>query len=509
MQYQFRRRFCSWAAGSFVFISLLSVPGLASTADTPVAPAPPGASAPASDAEQLTFVPIESASDTQDLGFVPIDSASDVARIILPAEVPASAPDPVAAARPQRVSASGISAGDSAWMMTATALVLLMTVPGLALFYAGMVRKKNILATMAQSFIVCALVSLLWFGCGYSLAFMPGNGFVGDLSAAWLDSVYFHRLDTRLSVHPLAPSIPEALFVMFQMGFAIITPALITGAFAERMRFSALLWFMGIWSLLVYAPVAHWVWEPTGWLAQRGVLDFAGGTVVHINAGMAGLVAAFMLGRRLGFGRESMRPANLGYTLIGASLLWIGWLGFNGGSAGAADGRAAMAILATQLAGAAAALSWLAAEWLVRGTPTLLGMCSGALAGLVAVTPASGFVDPKAAVLIGGIAGVACYWGATGLKRMLGADDSLDVFGVHGVAGILGALLTGLLAVPAIGGVSGSLLAQALGVLATLAYSGTVTALILWLLDQAIGLRVSPADEAEGLDLSLHGERVE
>ena len=296
---------------------------------------------------------------------------------------------------------------------------------------------------------------------------------------------------------------------MFQLTFAIITPALITGAFAERMRFSALLVFMAAWSLLVYAPIAHWVWEPTGWLATRGILDFAGGTVVHVNAGVAGLVAAWMLGPRVGFRKEALMPANLGYTMIGASLLWVGWIGFNGGSAGAADGRAGMAMLVTQLATGAAALAWMLVEWAVRGTPTLLGLCSGAVAGLVAITPASGFVDPEAALAIGAIAGIGCYWGATGLKRLLGADDSLDVFGVHGVGGTIGALLTGVFAVPAIGGVAGSVATQAIGVGATLAYSGAATAAILWLIDLTIGLRVTEDQERVGLDQSLHGERVE
>ncbi|HSW04442.1 ammonium transporter [Aquabacterium sp.] len=414
-----------------------------------------------------------------------------------------------APARPTRVPMTAISAGDTAWMITATVLVLLMTIPGLGLFYAGMVRKKNILATLAQTFAVCALVSLLWMMVGYSLAFMPGSGWLGDLSARWLDALYLSKAHAEVSVHHLATTIPESVFVMFQLSFAIITPALIAGAFAERMKFSALLAFMGLWSLLVYAPVAHWVWEPTGWLAQRGVLDFAGGTVVHINAGAAGLVAALMLGPRVGFGREAMIPANLSYTMIGASLLWVGWMGFNGGSAAAADGRAGLAMLVTQLAASAAALSWLFAEWLLRGKPTLLGLCSGAVAGLVAITPASGFVDPGGALIIGGAAGIGCLWGATQLKRLIGADDSLDVFGVHGIGGIIGALLTGVLAVPAIGGSVGSVAAQAIGVVATLLYSGIVSALILWLVNLLFGLRVNAHDEREGLDLSQHGERLE
>ncbi len=410
---------------------------------------------------------------------------------------------------PSLLSAQQISAGDTAWMITATALVLLMTLPGLALFYAGMVRKKNILGTMAQVLAVSALVTLIWFVAGYSLAFMPGTPWIGGPESTWLRTLDFDKVKNLVSVHPLAPTVPEAVFCMFQLSFAIITPALIVGAFAERMRFAGLLWFMGLWSVLVYAPVAHWVWAPDGWLAQRGALDFAGGTVVHINAGIAGLAAAFVLGPRRGYGQVALMPSNLGYTMTGACLLWVGWMGFNGGSAAAADGRAGMAMLATQLAAAAAALSWMLAEWLVRKTPTLLGLSSGAVAGLVAITPASGFVGPASAVLIGAVAGVGCYWGATGLKRLLGADDSLDVFGVHGVGGILGALLTGWLADPKIGGVEGSVATQGLAVLATLVYSGVVTSLILWIVHWVIGLRVTEKQEQDGLDLSQHGERVE
>jgi Amt family ammonium transporter len=403
----------------------------------------------------------------------------------------------------------GFSSGDTAWMITATALVLLMSIPGLALFYAGMVRKKNILATMAQVFVVCALVSLLWFALGYSLAFSPGRPWLGDTAAAWLRTLHYDKASGLGSVHPLAPTIPESVFVMFQLSFAIITPALIVGAFAERMRFAALLWFMALWSLAVYAPVAHWVWAPNGWLSTLGALDFAGGTVVHINAGIAGLVAAWWLGPRLGHGQVALMPSNLGYTLVGASLLWVGWMGFNGGSAGAADGRAGMAMLVTQLAAAAGTLTWMLAEWMVRRAPTLLGMCSGAVAGLVAITPASGFVSPASSVLIGAVAGVGCYWGATGLKRLLAADDALDVFGVHGVGGLIGALLTGVLADPRIGGAQGSLAVQALAAGATLVYSGLATALILWCVDMLIGLRVTGPQEIQGLDLSQHSERVE
>lgn len=402
-----------------------------------------------------------------------------------------------------------ISAGDTAWVSVSSVLVLMMSVPGLALFYAGMVRKKNILATMAQTLAVCGLVTVLWFAVGYSLAFMPGDDYLGTLSAVWLKSLVFDKGAGLVSVHHLAPTVPESVFVMFQLTFAIITPALIAGAFAERMRFSAMLWFMGLWSILVYVPVAHWVWEPTGWLARMGALDFAGGTVVHVNAGVAGLVCAWMLGHRMGFGQEPLMPANLGYTMIGASLLWVGWMGFNGGSAVAADGRAGLAILVTQLAAASAAMTWMAAEWMVRGTPTLLGLCSGVVAGLVAITPASGFVSPGSAVIIGGIAGVACYWGATGLKRILGVDDSLDVFGVHGIGGIVGAVLTGVFASPTIGGVEGNVQTQLVAVAVTLVYSALMTTLILIVIGRVVGLRVSKQDERDGLDLSQHGERVE
>ena len=425
--------------------------------------------------------------------------------LVLPALVHAAE----APTHPVRVPASQISAGDTAWMITASALVLLMTVPGLALFYAGMVRKKNILATMAQSFAICALVTVLWFVAGYSLAFMPGQPWLGDARALFLSTITYDKVAGLVSVHHAATSVPESVFAMFQLTFAIITPALITGAFAERMKFSALLAFMAAWSLLVYAPVAHWVWEPGGWLASMGVLDFAGGTVVHVNAGIAGLVAAWMLGRRVGWGQEALMPSNLGYTMVGASLLWVGWMGFNGGSAVASDGRAGLAILVTQVATGVAVLSWMAVEWLVRGTPTLLGLCSGAVAGLVAITPASGFVDPQGAAIIGAVAGVGCWWGATGLKRLLGADDSLDVFGVHGVGGTIGALLTGALAVPSIGNATGTVATQAIGVGATLAYGGVATALILVVIDRTIGLRVDEAAERTGLDVSLHGERVE
>ena len=402
-----------------------------------------------------------------------------------------------------------ISAGDTAWMLTSTALVLLMTIPGLALFYSGMVRKKNVLATTLQSFVICAMVTVVWVVIGYSLAFTPSvSPYIGSLSRVFLDGMTFDKVQNLISVSHLAPTIPESVMVMFQLTFAIITPALITGAFAERMRFSALAIFMVLWSVLVYAPVAHWVWEPTGWLAAMGALDFAGGTVVHINAGAAGLVCAYMLGKRQGYGREPFFPNNLVYTMMGASLLWVGWFGFNAGSALAADGRAGMAMLVTQVAAATGVLGWLFVEWVLRGRVSLLGACSGAVAGLVAITPASGFVDVKSALIIGAVAGVCCYWGATGLKRILGADDSLDVFGIHGIGGIVGALLTGVFATKQLSGLDVSLTTQAIGAFSTLIYSLVMSWIILSVIDWTIGLRVEPDQEQLGLDLALHGEQV-
>ncbi len=405
--------------------------------------------------------------------------------------------------------AAFINSGDNAWMLTSTALVLMMTIPGLALFYGGMVRKKNVLATVIQSFAITCLVSVLWMIVGYSLAFTSGNAFIGGLSRFFLDGM---GLD---SVNALAPTIPESTYMTFQMTFAIITPALITGAFADRMKFSAMLWFMGLWLLAVYAPIAHMVWGPSGWLGGDGVLDYAGGTVVHINAGVAGLVTALVLGKRVGYGREPMPPHNLVLTMIGASLLWVGWFGFNAGSAVAANDRAGMAMAVTQIATAAAALGWMAVEWMTRRKPTILGICSGAVAGLVAITPAAGFVAPSGALVIGLAAGMVCFFTAVYMKEWLGYDDSLDAFGVHGIGGTLGALLTGVFAVKAIGGTAGALegnvgqlLIQAKGIAVTVIYDAVVTFILLKLIDFAIGLRVSEEQEREGLDVSLHGEQV-
>ncbi len=433
----------------------------------------------------------------------------DMLRYLLLATVMCAPSLVLAETSPYVISTDKISAGDTAWMLTSTALVLLMTIPGLALFYAGMVRKKNVLSTALQSFAICALITVVWVVIGYSLVFTAGSTpYLGGFSRVFLDGMSFDKVQGLVSVSHIAPNIPESVWVMFQLSFAIITPALITGAFAERMRFSAIVVFMVLWSIFVYAPVAHWVWEPSGWLATMGALDFAGGTVVHINAGAAGLVCAYMLGKRKGYGTEAFFPNNLGYTLIGASFLWVGWFGFNAGSAAAADSRAGLAMLVTQVAAATGALGWMLVEWLRRGKASLLGACSGAVAGLVAITPASGFVEVKAALMMGFIAGVCCYWGATGLKRMLGADDSLDVFGIHGIGGIIGALLTGVFAQRHLSGVDASLSIQAISVFSTLVYSAVVSWIILTVIDWTIGLRVDAEHEVIGLDLTQHGEQV-
>ena len=421
----------------------------------------------------------------------------------------ASEPTAVALTAPALVGTDKINSGDTAWMLTSTALVLLMTIPGLALFYAGMVRKKNVLATMMQSFAITCVVTVLWWICGYSLAFTPGTTpYLGGFERVLMNGMVFMKDAGKLSVSHLAPTIPETVYSMYQLTFAIITPALICGAFAERMKFSAMLWFMALWSVVVYAPIAHWMWEPSGWLAARGMLDFAGGTVVHVNAGIAALACVVVLGPRSGYGKEAMPPHNLTLTVIGAALLWVGWFGFNAGSAVAADGRAGMAMAATQMATASAALTWMFAEWLVNGKPSVLGIATGAVAGLVAITPASGFVDPNASMLIGAAGSLACYLASTWLKRQFGYDDSLDVFGVHCVGGAVGALLTGVLVSKQISGVDGNMLVQLTGIGATLGYSFVMSWIILKLLDLTIGLRVTLHEEQTGLDISLHGEQV-
>ncbi|MFK7249123.1 ammonium transporter [Acinetobacter baumannii] len=400
-----------------------------------------------------------------------------------------------------------LDTGDTSWILISTALVLLMTIPGLALFYGGMVRKKNVLSTMMFSLSAAILVSLLWVIAGYSIAFSGTGAYFGDLSKAMLNGVAFDAL---------SGTIPESLFVIFQMTFAIITVAILSGSIADRMKYSAFMAFIAIWVLVVYAPITHWVWAADGWLFKAGALDFAGGTVVHINSGVAGLVAAYMLGKRIGLGRESMAPHNLTLTVIGASLLWVGWFGFNGGSALGA--RASMAILVTQVAAAAAAFSWLVVERMIRGKASVLGGASGAVAGLVVITPAAGFVGVGGALVMGLIGGVVCFWGITALKRLLKADDALDAFGLHAVGGIVGAILTGVFYsdeiikaanVALAPTFAGQLWVQVEGVLATMVYSGIATFIILKVIDLIIGLRVNSDDERMGLDLSQHGERIE
>jgi len=402
--------------------------------------------------------------------------------------------------------AAKLDSGDTAWMITATALVLLMTLPGLALFYGGMVRKKNVLSICMQTMTIAALMSVLWVVCGYSLAFAEGNAFIGGLSKAFFSGI---------TVDSLSGTIPETVFATFQMTFAIITPVLIIGAFADRMKFSAILIFMSVWVLAVYAPITHWVWGG-GFLGDAGTLDFAGGTVVHINAGVAGLVCALVLGKRVGFPKEPMLPHNLILTMIGAAMLWVGWFGFNAGSELAADGTAGMAMLVTQVATAMAVLAWTFAEWVVYKKPSLLGACSGAVAGLVAITPASGFVGPIGALAIGLAAGLVCFWAVSSLKKMLGYDDSLDAFGVHAMGGIVGAMLTGVFVDSSFGGagladgmsIISQLGVQAEAVLYTIVYDATVTFIILKVIDVLIGLRVSEDEEREGLDITQHGEQV-
>ncbi|NAR97605.1 ammonium transporter [Acinetobacter haemolyticus] len=420
----------------------------------------------------------------------------------IPAAIEAEAPVEVVA---EPEAEATLDTGDTAWILVSTALVLLMTIPGLALFYGGMVRKKNVLSTMAHSFVAAAVVSIAWIVIGYTLAFGEGNAFIGGLDKLMLSGI---------GTDALSGSIPEILFVVFQMTFAIITVAIISGSIAERMKFGAFVAFIAIWVVVVYAPITHWVWGG-GWLGNDGALDFAGGTVVHINSGVAGLVAAYMLGKRMGLGRESMAPHNLALTVVGASLLWVGWFGFNGGSALGANGSASYAIVVTQVAAAAAALSWLVAEKVVRGKASVLGAASGAVAGLVVITPAAGFVTVGGALIMGLIGGVVCFWGITALKRTLKADDSLDAFGLHGVGGIVGAILTAVFASEFIMGDAApanmltQLWVQVEGVLATIAYSAVMTFIILKVIDLAIGIRVSNDDERMGLDLSQHGERVE
>ena len=416
-----------------------------------------------------------------------------------------------------------VNSGDTAWVLTSVALVLMMTIPGLGLFYGGMVSKKNVGDTVMTSFAITALVTVIYFVLTYSLAFTGGSAFIGGFSRVFLQGIHYDLASGANNPNPLAPTIPETVYMMFQMTFAIITPALIAGSFAERMKFSAMLWFIGLWAIFVYAPVAHWVWGPDGFMSAVNVdakgnfqgwfqvLDFAGGTVVHINAGVAGLVSCLMLGKR----QEPGPGHNMVLTFIGAGLLWVGWFGFNAGSAVSAGLQAGMAMTVTQIATAVAALTWMFVEWAHRGKPTVIGICSGAVAGLVAITPASGFVGPVGALVIGVACGVGCYCGATGLKHAFGYDDALDAFGVHAVGGIIGALLTGVFAVNEYSGHSGLIegdvgqfINQFNGVATVIVYDVIVSFIILKIVDVAIGLRVTEEVERDGLDLALHGEVV-
>jgi len=406
------------------------------------------------------------------------------------------------------------NSGDTAWMLTSVALVLMMTIPGLGLYYGGMVRKKNVGDTVMTSFAITCLITVIFACLTYSLAFTEGGPYIGGFSRVFLQDILSDISKGIGNPNPLAPTIPETVYICFQMTFAIITPALIAGAFAERMKFSAMLWFIGLWAIFVYAPIAHWVWGPDGFLSNGNsdawtkVLDFAGGTVVHINAGVAGLMAAICVGKR----RDAGPPHNMVLTFIGASLLWVGWFGFNAGSAVTAGLQAGMAMTVTQIATAVAALTWMFVEWGMRGKPTVVGITTGAVAGLVAITPASGFVGPTGAIIIGLAAGALCYWGATGLKHMLGVDDALDAFGVHAIGGIVGALLTGLLAVEQYGGTAGSVaqfINQVKGVAIVFVYGAVVSFIILKVVDLVIGLRAPEEVERDGLDFHLHGETVQ
>jgi Amt family ammonium transporter len=442
---------------------------------------------------------------------------------------PAPAPAAAAAAPPPACDAKTLkdcapNSGDTAWMLASVALVLMMTIPGLGLFYGGMVRKKNVANTVMTSFAVTCLITILWVVINYSTAFTAGSAYIGGFSRAFLQGIVSDIGKSIGNPNRLAPTIPESVYICFQLTFAIITPALIAGAFAERMKFSAMLWFIGLWAIFVYGPVAHWVWGPDGIFSAANVndkdefvgwvkvLDFAGGTVVHINSGIAGLMCALMLGRR----KDTAPPHNVILTFIGASLLWVGWFGFNAGSATSAGLQAGMAMLVTQIATAVAAFTWMLVEWAHRNKPTLIGICSGAVAGLVAITPASGFVGPVGSIFIGIAAGVLCYIAVTWVKAAFGYDDALDAFGVHAVGGAVGAILTGVFAIEQYGGTAGwidgnpaQVVNQIKGVVVVVAYDCIVSLIILKIVDIAIGLRVSNQVELEGLDVALHGEAVQ
>jgi Amt family ammonium transporter len=442
----------------------------------------------------------------------PTAAAAPAAEAAAPAAAPVAAPAPAAAeAAPAEAAAAPepkVDSGDTAWMLTSTLLVILMTIPGLALFYGGLARSKNMLSVLVQVFVIFSLVSILWAIYGYSLTFSGEGSFYGGFDKIFLKGVTTETFGALTTI-------PEYVFVAFQGTFAAITVALIVGSFAERMKFAAVLVFAVLWFTFSYVPMAHIVWGG-GLLAKDGALDFAGGTVVHINAGVAGLVGAYVLGKRVGFGKEAFTPHSLTLTMVGASLLWVGWFGFNAGSAGAANGSAGLAFVNTVLATAAGVLSWILGESLHKGKASMLGAASGAVAGLVAVTPAAGFVGPMGSIVIGLLSGLLCLWGVGGLKRMLGADDAFDVFGVHGVGGILGAILTGVFAAQSLGGTGGltpdtfnmgaQVWIQIKSVLFTMVWSGVVAYIAYKIADMTVGLRVTEEEEREGLDITSHGE---
>ena len=437
-------------------------------------------------------------------------SAPEIASAVEAVVAPAVAAAPEAASAAEAAPTPTINKGDTAWMMTATILVILMVVPGLALFYGGLVRSKNMLSVLMQVLMVFSLVAVLWAAHGYSLAFGGSGTIIGDLSKAFLSGITPASMADTFTADV---KIPELIFVAFQCTFAGITCALIVGAFAERIKFGAVLLFTALWFTFSYLPIAHMVWGAGGYLLSKGALDFAGGTVVHINSAIAGLVGAYMIGKRIGYGRESFTPHSLTLTMVGASLLWVGWFGFNAGSALEANGSAALAFINTLMATAAAVLAWCVGEALFKGKASMLGAASGAVAGLVVITPACGSVGPMGAIVMGLIAGFVCLWGVSGLKKMLGADDALDVFGIHGVGGIVGALLTGVFTAPSLGGtgaedfsIAHQLLVQAEGVVITIVWSGIVAAICYKIVDLVIGLRVPEEEEREGLDITSHGE---
>ncbi len=499
--------------GLFVALLLSLFPIEPSAAQQETAPATPPAAAPAA---VVPATPPAAAAPAA----VP---AAPPAAAAAPAAAAPAVTAPAAAAGPPACGGSVLTActpnsGDTSWMLTSVALVLMMTVPGLGLFYGGMVRKKNVGDTVMTSFAITCLVTVLFAVVTYSMAFRAGNAFVGGFDRAFLQGILSDISKGVGNPNPLAPTIPETVYMCFQMTFAIITPALIAGAFAERMKFSAMLWFIGLWAIFVYAPVAHWVWGPDGLLNSTNdhalvkVLDFAGGTVVHVNSGVAGLMCALMLGKR----KDTGPAHNVVLTFIGASLLWVGWFGFNAGSAVTAGMQAGMAMTVTQIATAVAGLTWMFVEWAHRGKPTLVGICSGAVAGLVAITPASGFVGPVGSMVIGAAGGFICYLGVTALKSAFGYDDALDCFGVHGIGGATGAVLTGVFAIQQYGGTSGliegnghQVLNQILGVAIVVVYDAIVSLIILKIVDMAIGLRVTESVERDGLDFTLHGETVQ